>query len=158
MEQEQRYLAGLPTVATFTVSGPYLQVFTRDGAVLALYQATPPSTEIPLVGTSWYLQNFRLATGAKGAVTNPRDYTLAFASEGQMSIRADCNSGTGSYTADGKNISIKVLEMTQVACPPSSLSQQFLSALGQATTYQQTNGTLTLNTSSGAVLSFIPLQ
>jgi heat shock protein HslJ len=156
MEQEQRYLAGLPSVATFTVAGPFLQLFTHDGAVFAIYRATPPSQELPLVGTSWYLQNFRRASGGTGAVTNPHDYTLAFAAEGQMTIRADCNNGTGSYTADGKNISIKVLEMTQSTCSPSSLSEAFLQALGQATTYQQTGGTLTLNISAGAVLNFLP--
>jgi heat shock protein HslJ len=145
MEQEQQYLAGLPTVATFSVAGPLLQLFTSAGTVLAVYQAAPPSTEVPLVGTSWYLQDFKTAQGTILGVTNPRDYTVAFAADGHMTIQADCNSGTGSYTADGKNISITVLAMTQATCHPSSLWQQFLQALGQAPTYQQTNDTLTLN-------------
>jgi heat shock protein HslJ len=145
MEQEQQYLAGLPSVATFTVAGPTLQLFTHDGAILAIYQATPPSTELPLVNTSWYLQDFKTDKGVLVAVSNPRDYTLAFAPDGHLTIRADCNSGTGSYTVDGGNISIKVLEMTQATCSGNSLSGQFLRALTEATTYQQTNDTLTLN-------------
>jgi heat shock protein HslJ len=155
MEQEQRYLAGLPSVATFTVAGPFLQLFTREGAVFAIYRATPPSQELPLVGTSWYIQEFRRANGVINGVPNPRDYTLAFAAEGQMTIRADCNSGTGSYTADGKNISIKVLEMTKAACSANSLSEPFLLTLAQATTYQQTSGSLTLNVPPSGDLRFL---
>ena len=155
MEQEQRYLAGLPSVATFTVAGPTLQLFNRDGAVFAIYQAKPPSQEVPLVGTSWYLQDFKTDTGALVAVTNPRDYTLAFAPDGHMTIRADCNSGTGSYSVDGGNISIKVLEMSQATCNPSSLWQQYLNALTQATTYQQTSGTLTFNVPPKGELRFL---
>src|SRR5262249_26172441 len=131
MEQEQQYLAGLPSVATFTVAGPTLQLFTRDGVVIAVYQATPPSTETPLVNTSWYLQDFKLGSGVILGVSNPRDYTLAFAPDGQLRIRADCNSGTGSYSAGDGKISIKVLEMSQATCNPSSLWQQYLQALQQ---------------------------
>jgi heat shock protein HslJ len=155
MEQEQQYLAGLPSVATFTVAGPTLQLFTRDGAVFAIYQATPPSTELPLVNTSWYLQDFKTDKGALVAVSNPRDYTVAFAPNGQLTIRADCNSGTGSYSAGDGKISIKVLEMSQATCNPSSLWQQYLQALQQAPTYLQTNDTLTLNVPPKGDLRFL---
>jgi heat shock protein HslJ len=155
MEQEQRYLAGLPSVATHTVAGPTLQLFTADGTVFAVYQATPPSTDVPLVGTSWYLQDFKTAQGTILGVTNPRDYTLAFAADGHLMIRADCNSGTGSYTADEGNISIKVLEMSQATCNPSSLWQQYLQALAQVPTYRQTNDTLTLNLPPKGDLRFL---
>jgi heat shock protein HslJ len=155
MEQEQQYLAGLPSVTTFTVAGPTLQLFTRDGAVFAIYQATPPSEELPLVNTSWYLQDFKLASGSILGVPNPRDYTLAFAPNGQLTIRADCNSGTGSYSAGDGKISIKVLEMSQATCDPSSLWQQYLQALGQTPTYLQTNDTLTLNLPPKGDLRFL---
>jgi heat shock protein HslJ len=155
MEQEQQYLAGLASVATFTVAGPTLQLFTHDGAVFAVYQATPPSEELPLVNTSWYLQDFKLASGAILGVSNPRDYTLAFAPNGQLTIRADCNNGTGSYSAGDGKISIKVLEMTQATCSANSLSGQFLQALEQAPTYLQTNDTLTLNLPPKGDLRFL---
>jgi heat shock protein HslJ len=72
-----------------------------------------------------------------------------------MTIRADCNSGTGSYTVDGGNISIKVLAMTQATCSANSLSGQFLQALTQATTYLQTNDTLTLSIPPKGELRFL---
>jgi heat shock protein HslJ len=155
MQQEQQYLAGLPTVATYTVAGPTLQLFTSNGAVVAAYQAAPPSSDVPLIGTSWRLQDFKTAQGTILGVTNPRDYTLSFAADGHMTIRADCNSGTGSYTAEGGNISIKVLEMSQATCNPSSLWQQFLQALGQGTTYRQTNDTLTIDVPPKGTLRFL---
>jgi heat shock protein HslJ len=145
MGQEQQYLAGLPSVATFTVAGPTLQLFTREGVVVAVYRATPPSDELPLVGTSWYLQDFKTDKGSIVGVSNPRDYTLAFGSGGHLAIRADCNSGTGSYTAGEGKISIKILELSQATCSPSSLWQQYLRTLEQAPTYLQTSDTLTLN-------------
>ena len=107
------------------------------------------------MNTSWYLQDFKLASGSILGVPNPRDYTLAFAPNGQLTIRADCNSGTGSYSAGDGKISIKVLEMSQATCDPSSLSGQFLQALGQTPTYLQTNDTLTLNLPPKGDLRFL---
>src|SRR5262245_41509425 len=61
----------------------------------------------------------------------PEQYTLAFASDGVVQIKADCNRARGSYTvSEDGSIAINVGPMTKAECPPGSHSDEFVECLG----------------------------
>jgi uncharacterized lipoprotein YbaY len=55
--------------------------------------------------------------------------------DGSVSIQADCNQMRGSYTVEGKSITITLGPTTLVACPPGSLGDQFVKNLNAAAIY-----------------------
>ena len=69
------------------------------------------------------------------SVDQPESYTLAFQADGTVNIKADCNTAIGAYTVEGSSIQIEVGPMTMAACPPESLSDQFIEHLGYAAIY-----------------------
>jgi heat shock protein HslJ len=68
-------------------------------------------------------------------VENPQDYTLTFLADGTVNIKADCNNALGTYTLDGRSITIEVGPMTLAMCPPESRSDDFIKYLGFAAIY-----------------------
>ncbi len=65
-------------------------------------------------------------------VDNPDKYTVEFQPDGQVSVQADCNAGSGTYTLHRSSISIEIVAMTVAACPPDSLSDEFVKNLNAA--------------------------
>ena len=61
---------------------------------------------------------------------DPENYTLKFGEDGVVQIKADCNMASGSYAIENSGITIAVGPMTLAACPPGSLSDQFIQDLG----------------------------
>jgi heat shock protein HslJ len=74
-------------------------------------------------------------------VDDPAQYTVEFKTDGNVSAKADCNQGNGTYTvessetASGGNIDIEIMAMTMAMCPPESLSDQFVQYLNEAVIY-----------------------
>jgi heat shock protein HslJ len=62
-------------------------------------------------------------------------YTVEFRPDGGVAVQADCNSGSGTYTLDRNSISIEIMAMTMAACPPGSLSDEFVQSLNAAAIY-----------------------
>lgn len=111
--------------------------------------ATPTSEQVmganPLVGVVWEwaaLIKAKLAT--QTVVPNPSSYTLIFGDAGEVLFKADCNSGNGTYTLTDDVLKITPGAMTRVACPPGSLSNDMVTALGQVTSYLIDGGDLVL--------------
>jgi heat shock protein HslJ len=65
-------------------------------------------------------------------VDDPEKYTVEFQPDGQVSVQADCNAGSGTYTLHRSSISIEIMAMTMAACPPDSLSDEFVKNLNAA--------------------------
>jgi heat shock protein HslJ len=76
---------------------------------------------------------------------DPNAYTLAFMSDGRLAIRADCNTGSATYTVDGSSLTIQPGVMTLAACPPGSQDGPFLRDLAQVVTYVFNGPQLVLN-------------
>lgn len=68
-------------------------------------------------------------------VETPENYVVIFGDDGTVSIKADCNNASGSYTVDAGSLTIEVGPMTVAACPPGSRSDQFVKYLGFAARY-----------------------
>ena len=61
---------------------------------------------------------------------DPENYTIEFGEDGVVQIKADCNMASCSYNLENSRITITIGPMTQAACPPGSLSDQFIQDLG----------------------------
>jgi heat shock protein HslJ len=85
------------------------------------------------------------------------DYTIEFRDDGGYFIQADCNSARGSYSMDGMNLTMRPGPMTLAACPEESHSAMYLDMLSMVTSFERSEGLLTLKLSDGGTMDFIPL-
>ncbi len=117
------------------------------------------ATDDGLAGTSWRLVRI-LATDDRVYTPDERSkYTIAFAADGQVELRADCNRGQGSWSepAPGQ-LRFGRLVTTRVMCPPQSLSDRFIRDLGDVRSYLFRGGRLYLSLmADGGVFEFEPM-
>ena len=78
-------------------------------------------------------------------VADPHRYTLRLLPGGTFGVKADCNTGSGAYTLARSSITLKLRILTRAVCPPESLSNTFLTRLGEVVTYVLYEGKLFLN-------------
>lgn len=77
-------------------------------------------------------------------VPDPENYTLALFADGTYYIKADCNSGSGTYTLDGNNLTLGPTTITLMACGPESMDGEYLSLLPTVEAAALENGQLVL--------------
>jgi para-nitrobenzyl esterase len=112
--------------------------------LLAAGCASRPA-EPSLGGTSWQL--VRLADG-EGAATpdNQGAYSLAFAADGSLTARVDCNRGRGKWKSAGPGrLEIGPMAVTRAYCGPGSLDIRFVRHLMNARAYAVREGRLFLD-------------
>jgi heat shock protein HslJ len=111
-----------------------------------------------LTGKTWQLTAITEKVPAFQGVVPAADqpnYTITFEPNGTFSAKADCNQLSGSYTTTGSNgLTIVPGPMTLAACPPESLSSQYVEALGKAATYEVASGQLTITLSDEGTLVY----
>lgn len=111
------------------------EVGTGGGVETEDVAETPVVEEAPsLTGTVWQWTSF-VSPVTTTEVDNPAQYTILFNEDGTLNIKADCNTVLGSYTSEGSSISIELGPSTLAACPPESLSDQYLASLAAAAIY-----------------------
>src|SRR2546430_17429357 len=92
--------------------------------------STPPVHLGGIGNTSWQLVKFQ---GGDGTVLTPDDkakYTVAFANDGTLSVRFDCNRNRGSGSFNEPNeLRFAPLALTRVVCPPGSIPDHLDSQL-----------------------------
>ena len=103
-----------------------------------------PESEI--VGVTWQWLRFESSDGSVLEVDDPSAYTLTLHPEGTYDLRADCNTGSGTYQPEeGGSLLLEAPVMTLIACPEGSLHDRFLSDLGYVRTFVVADGLLHLN-------------
>jgi heat shock protein HslJ len=132
-----RYLSDLSNVASFILEDNMLYLSLRvDGGILTF--STPPTPVQPLpsslANSSWELSEM-VYSDHRVVVTTPGSYTLSFEGDSDLSVRADCNLSIGSYTQTDDQLAIALGPTTLVACPPQSLSDQYLRDLSSVDTF-----------------------
>src|SRR5215469_6779255 len=94
-------------------------------SVTAHPQTPPANAGTDLGGASWQRVNFR---GGDDATLSPDDktrYTIAFASDGGVSVRGDCNRGRGTWKSAGPSqLQFGPLVLTRAMCPPVPLNDR----------------------------------
>lgn len=103
---------------------------------------------------SWELQAFQIASGP-GQVVEPGFYTADFTAAGRVSVRADCNRCSASYSAAGTKLEIGVLACTRVYCGDGSLFDDYVTALDAATSFERSSSYLVIRHPRGT-LRFVP--
>ena len=86
-----------------------------------------------------------------GAVVAPL-YTVQFLPDGLVAIGADCNRAAGTRSGGDGLLSIAVTTSTRAYCPPPSLSEPYLQALGGVTGYTVMGTTLVLHGAAGDLI------
>jgi heat shock protein HslJ len=99
----------------------------------------------PVTDITWQWTSLRETEPASLSITpDPENYTLILLSDGTLSIKADCNIVSGSYTIDGSAISIKLGPSTMAFCGEDSLDVQYLQLLGEVESYRLEDSQLVL--------------
>lgn len=144
---EQAYLGNLAKAATFSATSDTLTLYDSAGKSILVYAAAAAN---PLEG-SWDVTGYN--NGKQAVVSPVADSTLtAIFTADQVSGSAGCNTYSGGYTIDGTTLKIGPLASTMKACADEAVNdqeQQFLAALQNSTTFDQTGNTLTLKAAGG---------
>jgi heat shock protein HslJ len=111
---------------------------------------TPSPPEEDIIDVIWQWEEFISNDGSKTVVNDPNLYMLLLASDGDMYLLADCNSGSGTYKMKNNSLTLKIKVVTQAICEPGSLSDQYISYLGDVASYAQRDGKLYLNLKADA--------
>jgi heat shock protein HslJ len=135
--------------------------FAEAGATVAApagEMAATTAKEATLTGQVWAWQSLDMSDGSITAVGNPEQYTVEFLENGTLRLLADCNAGGGTYTTVDGSLTIEAAALTRMACPPGSLSNEYVARLNEVASYVIDGGQLFLNLrlDSGNVV-FAPL-
>jgi heat shock protein HslJ len=161
--QDTEFLKELNEVAKYLMQGDQLVLnFKADSGSMSFVpassapQAQPGQPgEIPgqdLGGQQWQWTKSTLNNGQTPTPANPADYTIEFSMvDGRVNIKADCNNATGEFMTDGQSLQIMMGAVTLAACPPGSLSDEYLKELSEVSAYSVQGETLTMTTAGGTM-------
>lgn len=106
-------------------------------------------------GQVWALQS--VTGGDAMQVEHPDRYTIEFKADGTYGIRADCNSGGGSYTYENGKLSLREGPLTLAACGPESYSAGFLEGLSNVASYERSGDAMVMTLADGSRMNFAAL-
>ena len=109
---------------------------------LVAVTANPNNNPLPLTGTRWQWIQTRYSNDKLVTPPKPEKYTIQFMNEGQVSVKADCNMKGGTYTTNGKQLSITILNSTMAMCEPGSLEDEFVRNLSAGVIFFFNEGNL----------------
>lgn len=123
-------------------------------------QSSQNDTAAKLGAATWQLVKFE---GGDGRILTPPDkskYTLAFAPEGRVSVRIDCNRGAGTWKSSGPNqLEFGPLALTRAMCPPDPLNDRMVKDWAYVRSFTTKNGHLFLSLMADAgIYEFEPQQ
>ena len=126
--------------------------------ILLALGCAPVSAPQTLAGTSWQLVKFQ---GGDGSVVTPDEkakYTVAFAADGTISMRIDCNRGRGGWkSAAPGQVEFGPMAITRAACPPESLHDHIVRRWPYVRSYVIKEGRLYLSLmADGGIYEFEP--
>jgi heat shock protein HslJ len=145
------FLAALTGAKRYRVHGARLELLAEDGTTLAALAAQ----SLVLTGTSWRATGINNGRQAVVSVVNGTSVTLSFGADGDASGQGGCNHYSGHYEANGSQITIGRVAVTEMSCtnPPGVMEQEqaYLKALGTASTVRFEGNRLELRTADGAL-------
>jgi para-nitrobenzyl esterase len=127
-------------------------------ACSALAQTPPVTAGADLGGTSWQLVKFQGGDDTILIPDAPSKYTIAFAVDGHVTVRIDCNRGRGSWESAGPDqLRFGLLAITRAACPPGSLYDHIVKHWPSVRSYTITDGHLFVSLmADGGIYEFEP--
>jgi heat shock protein HslJ len=88
-----------------------------------------PVSPTEVRNVTWKLETIERTGNATITIPNPEQFTVRFEDNGNLTVRADCNSCGGRYSLDGSSLSIGDVACTLIACPLPGLDTTFTAAL-----------------------------
>lgn len=155
--QEQVENAAAPDLSpAIPVLSELVSSLSIEGIVAEPEEAVIRATGFDAVGFSWNWTGSTLAGGEETAVENPQDYSLALWPDGTYSIKADCNTGGGTYTYDAEGgITFNPGPLTRALCPEGSRESEFVESLPAARSISfDESGDMILETADGGQMVF----
>jgi para-nitrobenzyl esterase len=104
-----------------------------------------PSGAPAVIGAVWQWVQTLYNDDTKTAPAKPENYTVQFLDDGKLKVKADCNMKGGTYSTEGKKLSIKITHSTMAACEPGSLEDRFVRDLAAGTAFFLKDGYLYLD-------------
>lgn len=94
---------------------------------MATGENAPAATTAALVGPVWQWVQTQYNNDTKAIPSRPENYTVQFAADGTVKVRADCNrKGGGRYAGKEQQIAIEITHSIKATCPDDSLEAQFV--------------------------------
>jgi uncharacterized protein/heat shock protein HslJ len=112
-----------------------------------------------LAGTSWQLVRVQYMDDTIVTPDDRSKYTAAFGTDGRVSMRVDCNRGSGSWkSSEPGQLQFGPLALTRAICPPGSLHDRFVKDMTFVRSYVRKDGHLFLSLmADGGIYEFEPL-
>ena len=104
-------------------------------------------------GATWRLESLQ-RTGSAPVSPPPGPFTLRFAEDGRLEVRADCNGCGSTFELAGSSLSVGVLACTRAFCPSAPFDTEYVTLVDEATTVERDGEALILRGPSG-VLRFV---
>ena len=134
-------------------AGAPATIDARPRGVEAMMQLQPV-----LTGVRWQWHGNVAGDGSVTLTPDHRaNYTVTLLPEGVLSIQADCNHATGSWTEAGTGVDLVVGGVTRRGCPPGSFMYPFLNALDAVISHGSQDGFLALALPDGGMMVFAPI-
>ena len=133
---DSRFTQLLGQASRFEVQGQELVVTLRGGAGVMRLARVQGEAGPELQGARWGWVRFLGSDDSTVVPDDPAKYELDFLADGKLRLRADCNRGGGTWSADAtRRLRLDAAVLTRAMCPPGSLSDRFVKLLGQASSY-----------------------
>jgi heat shock protein HslJ len=114
----------------------------------------------PLSGTSWQLVKIMSMDDSTYTPEDPSLYRLELLADGTASVKADCNSATGSWKSESASqIEFGAMAATMAQCPEGSLHDRYMAQFEWVRSYVIENEHLFLATmADGSIIEFEPVS
>ncbi|NOX63741.1 MAG: META domain-containing protein [Chloroflexi bacterium] len=116
------------TLRTYELRDGQLNLISEENSGLEVRSATLED----LIAHPWKWMQTTFADGGLMALKYPERYQVAFAEDGTLQIRSDCNAGEGVYRLDEDKLTIDADLNARKSCPRGSKTQEFITQLNQA--------------------------
>lgn len=148
----------LALAAVFVISCTALSTEPGGGDAGANADTIPDQAN-DLAGTSWRLLNITSMDDTVLVPDDPDKYTLEFGVDDRVTMRADCNRGSASWSSEAPpRLTFSPVAATLALCPPPSISEQYLKQFEWVRSYVMRDGHLFLATmADGAIIEFEPV-
>jgi heat shock protein HslJ len=145
MQQEEAYFAALQSATGYVFEGDTLTInYGEEGATLVF--------ERLLDQTTWQLESI-------GDTAVSAQITLQFDDADNVSGLGGCNQYSSGYIVAGDTIRFETITSTRMACENvMELENAYFTALQAAERYELIGDTLTITTTSGETLVFVPSE
>jgi heat shock protein HslJ len=115
MDQDTWLTALLTSRPTVTVDGDELTIAATDGTVVTFLDQSVADPDLPLEGTTWNLEGL-VTADAVSSIAFPGRVPTLLLEGGAVTLDTGCNTGRGSYTISGSDITFGPIATTRMAC------------------------------------------